>query len=282
MKLKEEYAKFNSFYYQCLNIVKEMALENPKGPYAQFLNDCVKEEVDLTFSVYKRLVDDFEVIEIESKSYQLLPMGLINENLSRRFLEDGYEDGTGRFSVNELRQSVINRPNFRFLYYPEESKVPEKDTLYRICESYKKHYKENLNESWSEEDFYKMISDLSYLSVKYGRDTETNEIFVVGFFGCYVRSCAGGKALTNAELYVMPEFRHHGIARKMVGLTFEKAKEDGIESFDSITYHVPNHNALAFWESIGASVSGLFHIEGEISEMLEKIDSKKIEKVKMS
>ncbi len=61
----------------------------------------------------------------------------------------------------------------------------------------------------------------------------------------------------------------------MVGLTFELAKSGGIENFDSITYRVPNHDALAFWQGIGAFVRGLFHIEGNISEMLDQIKTER-------
>lgn len=102
---------------------------------------------------------------------------------------------------------------------------------------------------------------------------DTGEVFAIGFFGALVKNGAGGKALTDAELYVMPEFRKMGIAKRMVGLTFELAKNDGIDNFDSVTYRVQSCDALSFWQKIGASVTGLTHIEGSISEIIENIDN---------
>ena len=87
------------------------------------------------------------------------------------------------------------------------------------------------------------------MSVKYAIDLKSKEIFAIGFFGASVREGAGGKALTNAELYVMPEFRKLGIAQKMVSLSFDLAQNDGIKSFDSITYRVQNHDALFLTKS---------------------------------
>ena len=231
--------------------------------------------MDFTTVIYKKLVDDYEEIKMGLKKYRLLPMGIINDNISNLFIDKTNVSAPGHFHINQFRRILLDDSNFRLLYYPNDLKRPEENSFRRICDSYKEHYKENLEELWSNADFYKMISDLNYLSVKYAMDEETEEVFAVGFFGAYIRSGAGGKALTNAELYVMPEFRHHGIAKKMVGLTFELAKDAGIENFDSITYRVPNHDALAFWQGIGASVSGLFHIEGTISEMLDQIRTEK-------
>jgi len=275
MKWKEEYAEFNSFYYQCLDRVKENARNNPGGHDAEFLKSCIEKDAHLTTTIYKKFIDDYETVEVGPKKYQLLPMGVINDNISNHFIDKSYAGVTGHFSINQLRRGVLEEPNFRLFYYPNYTKKLDNTTLRRICESYKKHYRENLKEIWSDEDFYKMISDLNYLSVKYATDEETGETFAIGFFGTYVRSGAGGKALTNAELYVMPEFRHHGIAKKMVSLTFELAKGDKIENFDSITYRVLGHDALAFWQGIGASISGLYHIEGSISEMLKQMNQEK-------
>ena len=72
----------------------------------------------------------------------------------------------------------------------------------------------------------------------------------------------------------MPEFRGMGIAKKLVGLSFDEAQKNDILDFDSITYRVVGHDALSFWQSIGADISGLFHIEGDISEMGKIIEDK--------
>ncbi len=122
--------------------------------------------------------------------------------------------------------------------------------------------------------FYQMVKELKFLSVKYAQDIETKEIFAIGFFGAYIRNGATGECLTNAELYVMPEFRRKGIAKKLVGLTFDRALEKNIYEFDSITYRLPNQDALSFWQSVGAEVSGLYHIEGNIEQMEQIISEK--------
>lgn len=166
----------------------------------------------------------------------------------------------------------LQEENWKPIYYHSRDYL--KQIFRRICDSYIEHYKKSLNEVWSEEDFYARLTDLEYLSVKYAKDLETGEIFAVAFFGTLVKNSVGGKALTDAELYVMPEFRNMGIAKRMVGLTFELAKRDNIENFDSITYRVQSYDALSFWQRIGASVTGLTHIEGNISDIIEIIDKR--------
>ncbi len=46
----------------------------------------------------------------------------------------------------------------------------------------------------------------------------------------------------------------------------------GIQNFDSVTYRVGNHDSLNFWNSVGATVSGLIHIEGNIPDMIETLN----------
>lgn len=150
-----------------------------------------------------------------------------------------------------------------------------RENLEEICASYIEHYRNALNETWSEEDFYARLEQLKYLSVKYAMDVETGKLFAGGFFGALVKSGAGGKALTDAELYVIPQFRKLGIAKKLVQLSFELAHMHGIQNFDSVTYRVGNHNSLNFWNSLGATVSGLIHIEGNISDMIETLNKDK-------
>jgi hypothetical protein len=67
----------------------------------------------------------------------------------------------------------------------------------------------------------------------------------------------------------------HDDRTKELEYKFELAKTDGIENFDSITYRVQSCDALSFWERIGALVTGLTYIEGNISEIIEIISSKK-------
>ncbi|MCX4364527.1 MAG: GNAT family N-acetyltransferase [Bacilli bacterium] len=244
------------------------------------LNECVsKSSVDsimrncsLDFSnvPYKQLADEARDEVIDGKKVTLLPMGLINDKV-RHFLEMDIKN-IGKRRGLALFKNLITTPNeFKTLYYPEFAKAATKEQLTRICKSYIEYYRDSLDETWSDETFYEMFSELKYLTVKYAQG-EDEEPYVIGFFGAYERSGATGKCLTNAELYVMPEYRKMGIAKRLVGLSFDQAKANGVESFDSITYRIENQNALAFWEKVGANVSGLIHIEGDVSEMLEKIN----------
>ena len=197
-----------------MNTIKENAINNPNSHNAGFLNSCFKKGIDFATVIHKKIIDDYEKIEINSRKYQLLPMGVINDNLSDEFINPEYIAASGYFSINQFRRNILDEPDFRLFYYPNDIKKPEISTFRRICESYKKHYQENLEEIWNDENFYQMIADLNYLSVKYAIDLETKEIFAIGFFGAYIRNVSGGQSLTNAELYVMPEFRHRGIAKK--------------------------------------------------------------------
>lgn len=189
---------------------------------------------------------------------------------------------------NTLNRLLFEEPDYDIFYYSSDKNniMDESNThisidnsFKRICESFIDYYRDSLGEEWSEEDFYKWLESVKYLTIKYAKNVDTGELIAVGFFGSQVRLGAGGRALTNAELYVLPEFRGMGIASKLVGVSFSKAKMDGIENFDSITYRIPSMNALKFWESIGANVSGLYHIEGAIPEMMEKINNNKMRNV---
>lgn len=279
MDFKEEFANFNEFYYSCLNNIFRKANEDNTCLSAKFLADCEKYGSPILQPVlYKKTIDDIEEVIINSQVYKLLPMGLINSNIPTKFIDKNFVDSSSRYRLNNFHAIHRCEPKLKPFYYPNDSLHPIKDSLKRLCESYIKHYKDALGEEWTEEDFYNMFFSLEYLSVKYAINEETKEIFAVGFFGASVRNGAGGKALTNAELYVMPEFRNMRIAKKMVGLTFEQAKNDDIKNFDSITYRVQNNDSLAFWENIGASVSGLIHIEGDIPEILSVINNSKLSK----
>lgn len=248
MKYTEEYANFNGFYYDCLDSIIKKASCSPDNHHAKFLKDCEKNNIDFEKVVHKKFIDNYQDIETSSGKYMLLPLYLINLNVPRYFIKENSKRVNGRYRIATLRNMFFQKTDFKIHHY---SKQLDKGALSCICNSYIKYYKESLSEEWAEKEFYKMLSELEYLSMKYAIDNETNEIFVVGFFGAYVRSGAGGQTLTNGELYVMPEFRNLGIAKKLVGVTFDMAKESGIDNFDSITYRIKNQDSLAFWESIG-------------------------------
>ncbi len=271
MEFKEIYTDFNGFYYYRLNDIVSSANKNGNSRYIEFLKKINDKNIDLNKILYKKLVDDYEETEINSKKLGLLPMGIRNSNVPKYFIKKEERKIAGKYgNLNVFKDMFLQEANWKPIYYHSGDSL--KQIFRRICDSYIDHYKKSLNEVWSEEDFYARLTDLEYLSVKYAKDLETGEIFAVGFFGALVKNSAGGKSLTDAELYVMPEFRNMGIAKRMVGLTFELAKNDGIENFDSITYRVQSYDALSFWQRIGASVTGLTHIEGNISDIIEIID----------
>ncbi len=270
MEFKEVYTNFNDFYYYRLNDM----INASNSRYIEFFNKIKEKNIDLTKVIYKRLVDDYEEIRTNSKQFGLLPMGIKNSSVPSYFIEGKEVKVSGKYgNLNVFKNMFLYETHWSSLYY--HSKDQLKQVFKKVCDSYIDHYRKNLNEVWNEEDFYSRLLDLKYLSVKYAEDLETGEIFAIGFFGTLVKNSAGGKTLTDAELYVMPEFRNMGIAKRMVGLTFELAKNDGIENFDSITYRVQSCDALSFWQRIGASVTGLTHIEGNIPEIIEIIDSNK-------
>ena len=272
MKTKDEYIEFNKrFYYYLDWLIRESKSNNSSWAY-DILKECEQKSVDFNGVILKKLIDDYEETVINSKRVQLLPMGFINNSIPRSFISKEDMPLNCRVTGNTFRHMFLTKEDFVPFYYPNDSRKPLKESFQRLCSAYTKHYQASLDEKWTPEDFYNMLFELKYLSVKYAQDEETHEIYAVGFFGAAVRNGAGGQSLTNAELFVMPEFRNMGIARKLVAFTFEQAQKDGIENFDSITYRTQGSDALAFWEKIGASVSGLIHIEGSVLEILRKIE----------
>lgn len=279
MNYELEYAKFNEFYFDCVDIILKNARVDPNNHYGIFMKRVVESGVDLYKVPYIKKYDDYETVETLDDRYQLLPICLVNCNIPHYFVSEGVNRALGSFRLATFNNLLFSRDEFRLRNYPDESLASHDSRLKKVCQSYIEYYKESLDEIWSEEDFYEMFSSLKYVTLKYAIDEKSKEPFVVGFFGAYVRKGAGGDALTNAELYVMPEFRGRGIAKRLVGVTFDMAKEDGIEAFDSITYRLPGMDALGFWEGIGGTVSGLIHFEGDIPEMLNKIREKDIKRV---
>ncbi len=274
----KKYAKYNNYFVKRIKSYIEYCMANPSEERNEFLKEINDSSIDLEGTLYKLLVDDSELVNLNNGEFELLPMGLINTNIPKNIIIDDPKEV--HYTWNTMNHILLDSPQYEIFYYPNDDTILRDDELHslfsRISESYIKHYKDNLGEEWSQKTFYEMIKSLKYLSLKFARDVNTNEVFVIGFFGTFVRLGASGESLTNAELYVMDEFRGLGIAKKMVGLTFAKAQMDGIEDFDSITYRTPNMNALGFWNKIGANVSGLYHIEGSIPLMLESINNKKV------
>ena len=218
--------------------------------------------IDISEVVYKRVYGEEQTVQVNGKTYTLLPIGNINEHIQSLIEHPRHNRGTDSISAV---MRIIN-----------EKLVPitiKDANMGPIMASYIEHYRKVLGEEWSDEDFVNKIKSLLYRTCKYARDEETGEIIVVGFFGGSIATAAVGKYLTNGELYVLPEFRGRGIATELVRQTLELAKEDGIEGFDSLTYKVPGHNSLQFWENIGANNTELYHIAGDINDMLNNLSN---------
>lgn len=210
---------------------------------------------------YEVIVGEEEIIDLGGHSFVLLPVGNYKKTLKDLVIK-GYkaQRGCGPSRLKERLKAKFEP-------------IIIKDADFRsICDSYINHYKNVLREEWSSGDFQKRVTELKYRTHKYARDSRTNKIIVVGFFGANIADGAGGQYLTNAELYVLPQFRGRGIAKELVRQSFDLAYSDGIRSFDSLTYRVTDHNPLKFWQSINAETTELIHIAGDIGEMLERLN----------
>lgn len=265
---------FENYIKSCLGRIDFDKKFNQESMMTSYVRKYIIDgKVDFNEIIYKKLVDEEETIIIDGKKYTLLPMGLRKGAIPPSFVGADKPDKHVLMTDGRFQEIVIG-DKFSLFYYPDDKNEPDFSCFDKVCQSYIDHYQNALGEKWSKKRFYDMIKELKYLSVKYAKDEETGEIFAIGFFGAYLRNGSDGPCLTNAELYVMPEFRGMGIAKRLVGLTFDEALKAGIRGFDSITYRVVMHDALSFWKSIGAVVSGLYHIEGDISEMGKNIEDK--------
>ena len=81
MEFKNEYARFNDFYYDRLNVELESA-KNGNQSSKEMFDDFSKFGVDIDSPlIYKKVIDDEQEVTIDSKKYVLLPMGLINKKI---------------------------------------------------------------------------------------------------------------------------------------------------------------------------------------------------------
>ena len=208
--------------------------------------------------IYKIVFGEDEYIQVDGKEYTVFPIGNINTRV-QGILDGRIPRTRGTDSISGASRILTSKL--------EPIRVNEA-SVERIRDSYISHYRDSLGEEWSTDDFNNRLNSLSYVTYKYARDEETGEIIVIGFFGVEIATAAGGKYLTNGELYVLPEFRGRKIATELIHQTFSLAHEDGIENFDSLTYSIPGSDSLKFWENIGANDSGLYHISGSVSEIL--------------
>lgn len=151
-----------------------------------------------------------------------------------------------------------------------------------LAQAYADHYNNaGINEHWTKEEAENMMwwhlgQSLGRLFfVKWARDLETNEEFPVGFFSAYSKPYQGGKILWDGELFVIPEYRKYGIGTELVEAVFQMAQASGINLFEALTYTGENGHPLKMWEKFGASITDLYHISGDVNEMLDNINNRK-------
>lgn len=248
-KKKKEHTK------TILNSFPANEVEYLKNKYSTKTNELE----DILKSPYEIVWGEEEDVEIGGNIFTLYPVGnrIIGTNIWMDLSHDKWRFHTIRRILDRKFESItIDDADWR-----------------DICNSYLSHYQNILDEHWSDEDFTKRIQDLKYRTHKYAKDSKTGKIIVVGFFGANIAYGAGGRYLTNAELYVLPQFRGRGIARELVRQSFTLAHDDGIQAFDSLTYRVQNHNPLNFWQQAGAEITELIHIAGDLSEMIERLEA---------
>lgn len=205
-----------------------------------------------------------KTIFVDDKKFTLFPIGNVKERVQRIYASDVDDKVSRRGRDSESGALDILSSKLAPISIGEA-------TFGLISKSYIDHYKAVLGEEWSAQDFIDRLVSLSYRTFKYARDESTGKVHVVGFFGAQIATGAGGKYLTNAELYVLPQFRGLGIATELVNQSFELAHRDGINGFDSLTYRVKDFDPLTFWEKIGAECTELHHIAGDIDIMMNNI-----------
>ena len=187
MKYIDKPAEWNNNFYKYIKYVLKRYKEAlDKGHVPDYIERIKKQLIEgpIAFNsiVYKKLIDEEETVEINGKLFKLLPMGLVNTNIKKDFIGPDKQ----QLEFSKLRNGTLSScllESFHVFYYPNDILNPDFSLFDKVCKSYIKHYKKTLGEEWSEKNFYNMIKDLNYLSVKYARDEEKGEIFAIGFFG---------------------------------------------------------------------------------------------------
>lgn len=149
-----------------------------------------------------------------------------------------------------------------------------------LAQPYADHYNNaGLDEHWTKEDAINMLQwhkgqSLSrYFFVKWARDIESQKEFPIGFFSVYTKPYHGGNMLWDGELFVLPEYRRHGIGTELIEAVLLTAAASGINLFEALTYKDENSHPYSMWEKYGASSTELIHISGEVNDMLAKINN---------
>ncbi len=151
----------------------------------------------------------------------------------------------------------------------------------QLAMAYAEHYNHaDLGEHWTTDEVEKMLhwqlfqSLADYFFVKWAKNLETNEEFPVGFFCAYTKPYQGGKMLWDGELFVLPEFRKHGIGMDLIEAMFTVAKANGIEFFESLTYEDEQGYPFQLWKNLGVESSNLIHMFGNTDVILSHIFEK--------
>ena len=119
MEYREEYTKFNIFYYEKLNHFFKSAKENTFSQAEILLKECIENDIDFNQIRYKKLIDDYEEVNTNTMKYQLLPMGLVNSNVPFYFVSKEIFPKNPSVSLNVYRNMFLHEAKFAPFFYPK-------------------------------------------------------------------------------------------------------------------------------------------------------------------
>ncbi len=150
-----------------------------------------------------------------------------------------------------------------------------------LAKEYADYYEKTLGEDWTVKYASNMIwSFTGRLFIAAWARNEEGQEFPIGFAAGNKQPYNGGLKLCNFEVFVLPEYQKFGIGTELVYALLYTAKKEGINNFEALTYDTDNKNhPIGWWESMGAKKTDLIPIEGNISEMIQAIEEKKLKKI---
>lgn len=107
MEFKDVYTEFNDFYYYRLKDIVSSADERGKDRYVEFLKEIDDQNIDLDKILYEKLMDDYEDVEINSRVFRLLPLGIRNRNVPEYFICDEKRKVAGRYGSLDVFETMF-------------------------------------------------------------------------------------------------------------------------------------------------------------------------------
>lgn len=146
-----------------------------------------------------------------------------------------------------------------------------------LAQPYADYYNNaGLGEHWSSLDAKKMLywqkgQSLGDFFVKWARNVQTKEEFLIGVFSIYEKPYQSGKILWDGELFVLPEYLNYGIAKDLIEAVFTIVAASGVHTFESLTYEDEHGFPLKMWKKFGVTTTDLIHISGEVDQILSNV-----------